>query len=207
MRPYTMTDLSENMPGLPAGFLLCGGKSSRMGENKAFLEFRGESLLARGLATLQEACGSVAIVGEPSLFAQFGPAIADVFSGCGPLAGIHAALVHSSAELNLVLAVDMPFVSVELLRFLQRRAMGTDAMVTVPNTRKGFQPLCAVYHHEFAAVAERALRAGNYKIDAAFRSTGVRIVEEAELLAAGFSEKDFFNVNTPEDRRAAESEF
>ncbi len=156
-------------------------------------------------------CNHVTIVGDPAKFAKFGSTkyrsvVADIFSGCSPLAGIHTALVHSPAELNLVLAVDMPFVSRELLAFLFAAAEDEDnhAIVTVPRTGKRLQPLCAVYRRDFSLAAEQALRAGEYKIDAAFSSVSVRVIEEAELAAAGFSERSFFNVNTPHDRLAAE---
>jgi molybdopterin-guanine dinucleotide biosynthesis protein A len=195
------------------GFLLAGGKSSRMGTNtdKAFLDFRGQTLLDRALTVMGEVCDRVAIVGDPGRFAkygstQYGPVVADIFPGCGPLAGIHAALVHSPAELNLVLAVDMPFVSRELLAFLFAAATDEDnhAIITVPRTSKGFQPLCAIYRREFSTTAEQALRAGKYKIDAAFSGASIRVIEEAELAASGFSEQSFFNVNTPHDRLTAE---
>jgi molybdopterin-guanine dinucleotide biosynthesis protein A len=103
-----------------------------------------------------------------------------------------------------MLAVDMPFVSRELLAFLFAAAAESDAMVTVPRCGKGLQPLCAAYRRDFSTVAERALRAGKYKIDAAFSNLSVRVIEEEELAAAGFSEQRFFNVNTPQDRLAAE---
>ena len=175
-----------------------------MGSNKALVDFRGETLMARALASLQQACGNPTIVGDPPTFASFGPVIPDIFPGCGPLAGIHSALVHSSADLNLMLAVDMPFVSEKLLRFLLREAELSDAIVTVPRTTAGLQPLCAVYRRQFASTAELALKAGAYKINAAFAGVPLRVIEEPELLAAGFSEKNFFNVNTPQDRRTAE---
>jgi molybdopterin-guanine dinucleotide biosynthesis protein A len=186
------------------GYLLAGGKSSRMGENKAFVDFHGRPLLERALTTLNGACESVAIVGDPRIFSAYGPVVADVFPGCGPLAGIHSALLHSSADLNLILAVDMPFVSQELLRFLLDLAESTAAAVTVPRTSKGLQPLCAVYRRAFVSAAEHSLREGKYKIDATFATVPPRVVEESELQAAGFSEKNFLNMNTPEDRRAAE---
>ncbi len=112
------------------GFLLAGGKSSRMGADKAFLDFGGQTLLDRALTVMGAVCDKVTIVGDPGKFAEYGSSkydaakydaakygsvVADIFPGCGPLAGIHAALVHSTAELNLMLAVDMPFVSRELL--------------------------------------------------------------------------------------------
>lgn len=186
-----------------AGFLLAGGKSSRMGADKAFLDFGGATLLDRALGVLKAACGSVTIVGDAAKFASAGPVIADVFPGCGPLAGIHAALVNSQAELNAVLAVDMPLVSAELVSFLLAAAEASGAIMTVPRTRVGFQPLCAVYRRDFAATAEQALRAGHYKIDAAFAGVRLGIVDEPELTAAGFSERNFLNINTPEDRRRA----
>jgi len=193
------------------GFVLAGGKSSRMGPgvDKAFLEFRGQTLLDRALAVVSEVCDSVRIVGDPARFAMYGPAkyapvVADIFPGCGPLSGIHAALAQSAAELNLMLAVDMPFVTSELLAFLLAAAEKDEALVTVPRTSKGFQPLCAVYRHDFFLAAEQGLRAGKYKIDALFSSVSVRVIEEGDLTAAGFSERIFFNVNTPQDRVEAE---
>jgi molybdopterin-guanine dinucleotide biosynthesis protein A len=187
-----------------AGFVLAGGRSSRMGSDKAFLEFGGVTLLERALAGMAGACDQVMIVGDPAKFASYGPVIADVFPGCGPLGGIHAALVHSAAELNLMVAVDMPFVSAELLAFLFAEAEKNDAIVAVPRVGKGLQPLCAVYRRDFAAVAEQALRAGKYKVDAVFAGVSTCVIEASELAAAGFSERSFLNVNTPEERYAAE---
>ncbi|HMD16733.1 MAG TPA: molybdenum cofactor guanylyltransferase [Terriglobales bacterium] len=193
------------------GFVIAGGKSSRMGADKAFLDFGGQTLLDRALAVMGAVCERVAIVGDPARFAKYESpkcksVVADIFSGCGPLAGIHAALVHSPAELNLMLAVDMPFVSKELLEFLFAAAADEDnhAIITVPRTSKGLQPLCAVYRRDFSTTAEEALRAGKYKVDATFSSVAVRVIEEAELAAAGFTEQSFFNMNTPQDRLAAE---
>ena len=209
-----LSHMSRTVPSR-IGFVLAGGKSSRMGggpgNDKAFLEFDGQTLLDRALAVMGTLCDRVAIVGDPAKFTKYGSStdgsvVPDIFPGCGPLAGIHAALLHSSAELNLMLAVDMPFVSRELLAFLFTTATSEadDAIVTVPRGGKGLQPLCAVYRRDFSPVAEQALRAGKYKIDAAFAGLSVRVIEEDELAAAGFSERSFFNVNTPQDRLAAE---
>jgi molybdopterin-guanine dinucleotide biosynthesis protein A len=164
------------------GFVLAGGRSSRMGTDKAFLRFDGETLLDRALAVTRAVCNEVAIVGDAAKFADCGSAqresvVADIFSGCGPLGGIHAALVYSTAELNLMLAVDMPFVSADLLAFLFVAAENGDADVTVPRAARGLQPLCAVYRRDFAAIAEAALRAGRYKIEAAFSGVSVRVFQ------------------------------
>lgn len=202
--------MSDSEPSR-AGFLLAGGMSTRMGTDKAFLNFDGQTLLDRALIVMQTVCDRVTIVGDPSRFAGYEVAsvIADIFPGCGPLAGIHSALVHSVAELNLMLAVDMPFVTAELLSFLFAVAEKNTAVVTVPRftvprVNDGLQPLCAVYRRDFAAAAERALQSGNYKIDALFSSVSTHVIEVAELAAAGFSARNFFNVNTPQDRAAGE---
>jgi molybdopterin-guanine dinucleotide biosynthesis protein A len=200
-----------------AGFVLAGGKSSRMGTDKAFLQFKGQTLLDRALETMAAACDQVAIVGDPARFRKYesekygppkcGAVIADIFPGCGPLAGIHAALTHSAADLNLMLAVDLPLVSAALLAFLFEAAEdngAADAVVTVPRAGKGLQPLCAIYRRAFCTTAEQALLAGNYKVGAAFSGLSVRVIEQSELGSAGFSEQNFFNVNTPQDRMAAE---
>jgi molybdopterin-guanine dinucleotide biosynthesis protein A len=189
-----------------AGYILTGGKSSRMGADKALLDFGGHTLLERAIAVMRETSPNFAIVGDAAKFAAYGAVIADLYPGCGPLAGIHAALRHSSADLNLMLAVDMPFVTRELLAFLFAAANETDAIVVVPRTARGFQPLCAVYRRAFAPAAEEALRAGHHKIDAVFPGIAVRVIEEEELTRAGFSERMFFNVNTPGDLRTAKNQ-
>ncbi len=175
-----------------------------MGRDKAFLMFRGKPLVEHSLTVVRQVCASVTVVGEPNNFSRYGSSVADLFPGCGPLAGIHAGLKHSSSELNLFLAVDMPYVSSELLAFLLADAEQTGAVVVVPRTSRGLQPLCAVYRRSFAETAETFLRAGKYKIDAAFAQLPVRAIGEAELAAHGFSERSFFNVNTPEEFERAE---
>jgi molybdopterin-guanine dinucleotide biosynthesis protein A len=189
-----------------AGFVLAGGKSSRLGSDKAFVELGGRTLLEHAIDVMRSVCDEVAIVGDPAKFASYGRVVRDVYPNCGPSGGIHGALLGSTAELNLVMAVDMPRVTSSLLAFLLRTASASDAVVVVPRTARGLQPLCAVYRRSFAVPAGKALRAGRYKIDALFEEVPVRIIESEELAIAGFAERVFFNVNTPDDLRAASSE-
>jgi len=180
-------------------FILAGGNSTRMGTDKAFAMLNGRSLLARALGVCRTITSEVWIVGDRKKFAPFAPVVEDVFPGCGPLAGIHAALRASGTDLNLVLAVDLPFVSPALLHFLVAQARQNGAMVTVPRAGKGWQPLCAVYRRIFADAAETGLRAGRYKIDALFEDAVTHAVGEEELRSAGFSPEVFRNLNTPEE--------
>lgn len=182
-----------------AVFILAGGKSTRMGADKAFVTLDGRTLLAWALKLARSVTSNVRIVGEAAKFRSFAPVIEDVFAGCGPLGGIHAALCASSAPLNLVLAVDVPFVAPALLKFLIAEAMRSEAIVTVPRVAGGFQPLCAMYRREFADLAEKALQSGRYKIDALFEANQTHVITENELHARGFSAEMFRNLNTPEE--------
>jgi len=182
-----------------SAFILAGGKSARMGTDKAFVLLDGRTLLARMLHLARQLTSNVHIIGDPAKFAPFAPTIEDIFPGCGPLGGIHAALRSSRTDLNVILAVDVPFVSLALLDYLISRATSSNANVTLARAAGGFQPLCAIYRRSFADAAENALLAGHCKIDALFAPTTTQVIEEAELEASGFSPRIFRNLNTPEE--------
>jgi molybdopterin-guanine dinucleotide biosynthesis protein A len=187
-----------------AAFILAGGKSTRMGADKAFVVLEGRTLLARALEVARAVTSDVRIVGDAGKFVAFAPVVEDVFRGCGPLGGIHSALRASAAKLNLMAAVDVPFVSPALLEYLIARARGSAAIVTVARVG-AWQPLCAVYRRKFAEVAERALREGRYRIDRLFEMVPTEVISAEELGAAGFSSAMFRNLNTREDLERAES--
>ena len=181
------------------GFVLAGGESTRMGSDKAFLQLGNETLVARAMRLAGAVSGEVRIVGSAARFAGHGTVVEDVFPKRGPLGGIHAALHSSGTDLNLVLAVDLPFVEPRLLDYIIARAHGCDAVVTVPRASGGWQPLSAVYRRAFAEAAETALAQGKNKIDALFALVKTEIIDEDELTRAGFSPAMFRNLNTPED--------
>ena len=195
------------MPKSLTAFVLAGGRSTRMGTDKASLAVGGETLLVRALKTLGAVASDVRIVGSARKLSGRRPVVEDIFPGCGPLGGIHAALSASASELNLMLAVDLPFVHAEFLNFLIGRANASGATVTVPRSGGRFQPLCAVYGKSFAEVAGQALRAGQNKIDPLFSSVSTAVVEQAELEAQGFSAEIFRNLNTPSDWEQARTLF
>jgi molybdenum cofactor guanylyltransferase len=187
-----------------AAFVLAGGQSTRMGADKAFVQLEGCTLLAHALALVKSVTSDVRIVGSPEKFAAFGEVVEDEFPQHGPLAGIHAALRASSSELNLMLAVDMPFVEVPFLEYLfQEAARHQSVMVTIPRAAGAWQTLCAVYRKPFADLAEQALRQGKNKIDPLFRDIEMRIVDEHELTQQNFSPEMFRNLNTLEELKQA----
>ena len=187
------------------GFVLAGGKSTRMAQDKAFLQLQGRTLLARALGMVGAVCEDVRLIGSTEKFSKYATTIADLFPNQGPLAGIHAALNSSRTDLNLVLAVDMPFMDTGFLSYVITQARQSAAVATVPRCAGGWQPLCAVYRLDFAAVAEEALRRGENKIDPLFACVPLRIIEEAEIIGLGFTPDIFRNLNTPEEFTQAQS--
>ena len=185
--------------GKLTGFVLAGGQSTRMGADKAFLEWEGRTLLGRALQSLSNVTPDVYIVGSKQKFSGYGLVVEDEFPNHGPLGGIHAALRARAGELNLILAVDMPFVGVEFLEYLVQEAGKSAATVTVPRAGGGWQPLCAVYRPGFGDLAEQALRQDKNKIAWLFDGMELRVLEEAELVIHGFSVSIFQNLNTPEE--------
>lgn len=192
-------DYHSDMTDVTA-FVLAGGRGLRMGTDKAFIEFGETTLLARALA-IASAVGPVRIVGNQQNLENYGSVVHDIFTGQGPLAGIHAALRSSETDLNVVLAVDMPFVRPEFLNLLVRRARESSTLVTVPRIRRQFQPLCAVYRCGFADLAEVALQQRKNKIDPLFVAETTDIVDETEVEDLAFSPAMFDNLNTTEDLR------
>jgi molybdopterin-guanine dinucleotide biosynthesis protein A len=184
-------------------FILAGGKSTRMRTDKAFVVLDGRTLLARALELTRSVTADVRIVGDAAKFKVFAPVVEDVFRECGPLGGIHAALRMSAAELNFMLAVDLPFVSRMLVDYLIARSRTSAATVTVARAGGGWQPLCAVYRRDFAEVAEKALREGSYKIDALFDPKRTQVISDEELKRCGLSAEMFRNLNTPEELEGA----
>jgi molybdenum cofactor guanylyltransferase len=190
-----------------SGFVLAGGMSTRMGQDKAALTLNGRSLLEHALAALRQVCRDVAILGRHERYGGLAPVYEDIFPGCGPLGGIHAALSHSQTEYNLIIAVDTPFLLPEFLSYMAERAVASGAVVTTPEIANHTQPLCAVYSLAFLPIAERALQSGNYKITPLFPGSRTQVVQEAELRRFAFDAEMFENLNTPEDMERARRRF
>jgi molybdopterin-guanine dinucleotide biosynthesis protein A len=176
-----------------------------MGRDKAFLELEGKTLLARALELARTVSPNFAIVGPTHLYQTHGRVVEDIFPGHGPLGGIHAALSSTANALNLILGVDLPFMEPGFLKYLVQQASQSDAVVTVPRTGGGFQPLCAVYRREFREVAQAALEKGENKIDALFDRVSIRIINEAEMARFAFDPAMFQNLNTREDFEVAQA--
>ena len=197
--PLAKSDERKANRSLVTAFVLAGGRSSRMGADKALLDFGDMSLLQCALQTAAAVTENVYIVGARERYASFGEVIEDIYPGCGPLSGIHAALTATCTDLNLILSVDMPVMTAEFLSWLVQQADQTKELIVVPNAAGGLQPLCATYRRSVAELAAQALLEGDYKIGHLFSRASTHVIAENEIVAAGFSPEIFQNVNTPEE--------
>ncbi len=184
------------------GVILAGGKSSRMGANKALLTIGGQNLVQRLLARLERLCNRLVLVAnDPDSYRGLEvPVVRDVFPGNGPLAGIHAGLSASTTPYCLVVACDMPYASVDLGGYMARQAPGYD--VVVPAHQGGLEPLHAVYSRSCLPHIEARLTAGgqrDLRIISLYPDVAVRRVVEAEIRPFGDPGVIFCNINTRED--------
>jgi molybdopterin-guanine dinucleotide biosynthesis protein A len=179
--------------------ILAGGKSSRMGRDKAWLEVEGMPLLARQVKLVREmGAAEIFISGRPEKdYSEFGcPVLQDKFAGAGPLAGIERALAATSSSLLLVLAVDLPAMKAGFLRRLA--ATCTDHYGAIPRLAGNIEPLAAFYPKSSRLLAE-SLLCGRHNAVAIFaghcvRSGLAQFVDQSPGEAVYFS-----NWNSPSD--------
>ena len=183
-----------------AGAVLAGGRSSRMGTDKARLFVGGETLLARQLRLLRESGARERLVvgrGADEAVRESGVRfVADRQLGAGPLAGLEAALVAGGPGPTLVLAVDLPFITAELLRRLVRR--GGSEVGVIPWREDHAEPLVALYPHRALAEVTRRLNAGELALQPLARA-GVAAGWLKPWRIADADAAQFTNWNRPGD--------
>ena len=180
------------------GFVLAGGRSSRMGRDKALLPWAGQTVLAAVLRAVEQAAGQVILIAPARRYPSPGcPVIPDLRPGLGPLAGLETALSVTGDEWNLVVACDMPRLTAPLLARLLADAAACDADCLIPTTPNGSHPLAAVYHRRCLPAVSRALDEGNLRLlDALAR------VRSAPWPVPPADEPQFANLNTADQWRA-----
>lgn len=181
--------------------LLAGGKSSRMGRDKALLDFRGQPLWRHQLDTLSQTAPQELFISAAANAPYGGGSwriIPDAEAGHGPLAGIVSALKAMRTEWMLVLAVDVPFVTADFLRNLLVRTNETRMCVIPVHENGDLEPLVAVYPRTALARAETLLQAGERRL-----STLISHLETDGMItkwAVDAGARAFFsNWNTPGD--------
>ena len=188
------------------GFVVAGGRSRRMGRDKALLPWNGSTLLDHAVTRLRAVCGDVRILsGALRRYEDRGlPVETDAVPDAGPLGGIHAGLGGRREAAGLFLGVDLPFVTVDLLRRLLELSAGHDAVV--PLSSRGPEPLCAVYRSTCLDPIRRRLAAGERKATSFWPDVDVLQAGAEHLAGLGPIDDLFRNVNTPADYERARAE-
>ncbi|MGD0403154.1 MAG: molybdenum cofactor guanylyltransferase [Candidatus Acidiferrales bacterium] len=188
------------------GYVLAGGKSSRMGVDKALLEIDGVSLIGRAARLLQSITGDPTIIASTSLYSSLGTKIVtDDWPGHGPLGGMATALRVSQTPWNLIIACDLPYLTKAWLDFLIERALKSKADAVVPMNERGPEPLCAMYHKSAENRIRSAVEGGVHKVTDSFPRLRVEYVEPREWKAFASEGLLFKNVNSPADYEEAKA--
>ena len=180
------------------GVILVGGKSRRMGRDKAFLPWDGAPLFEKVLAVFRDNFAKVLLVGgEEERFAGYGCRVfADLYPGSA-LGGLYTGLCHAGNDWVFVASCDMPFPSTALLRHLCSLKAGYDGVV--PQTAQALAPLYALYAKSALPAMLSLLQSGNLRIYDLYPLLRTRYVTAEELAPFAEDGRAFINVNTPEE--------
>lgn len=205
-----------------AGFVLAGGRSTRMGRDKALVEFRGKPLVAHALGLCDASGLSTSIAGAHSLLTGFSEVIEDETPDLGPLQGICTALKSCHAEYALFLPVDLPLLPVSLIKYMLRHARITSTLVTLSSVNGFAQTFPVVISRFLLPALLEQLNQGRLGCFAAFQAAAekqnrpVSILPTEVLVQAGQVlhpeglpvSRWFLNLNSPADlQRAAHRAF
>jgi molybdopterin-guanine dinucleotide biosynthesis protein A len=171
--------------------VLAGGRSSRLGRNKALLPLQGTTCIEKVICEVRSCVKDVTIItNSPDEYVHLGyPCRVDVLPGGGPLSGIHAALSHCETEYVLVVSCDIPLVKRELFEKLITALPGNDIVIF---KHKHFEPLCALYRRTCLPALEDLIAHGEYRIIDLFPTLRVKVLRIG-------SADVFKNINTDAD--------
>jgi molybdopterin-guanine dinucleotide biosynthesis protein A len=201
-----------------AGFVLAGGLSSRMGTDKALVDFAGLPLVAHAVSLLREAGLMACIAGARSALAEFAPVVEDPQPGMGPLEGICAALASTPANWAVFVPVDLPLLPASLVVFMLHHACTTSAAVTLCSVNGFVESFPVVLRRETLPLLKVELESGRggcysaFKTAAASMGGHVSVLPVEYLVQCGHAShadglpavRWFMNVNDREELRRAE---
>lgn len=181
------------------GIILAGGRSSRIGADKAFIKIGNKTLIENTFDLITDYCKKILISSNNKEGYSFPEhwIIPDYRQGLGPIGGIYSCLKLSGTENNLVVAVDIPFINNGLIQFLLSNM--ADAELVIPITGNGkAEPLCAVYKKSLLPHLEKMIAENNLKVQNLMhycKSKKLHVSTEQEF----YHNRLFHNVNTPDD--------
>jgi len=181
------------------GIILSGGKSVRMGENKAFIEIDGVPIIHRIVNLFKELFQETIIVtNQKELFSNFNSKIhTDLIPDKGALGGLYTGVFFANFSNSFCVACDMPFINRSLVQYLIKHIEGYD--VIVPQTKDGLQPLHAIYSKNCLDPLKNTIEKGKYKIIDFYNLVKLKVIKEEEFAFLDPLRESFINVNTPEE--------
>ncbi len=184
------------------GIILAGGKSRRMGENKAFLDAGGVSLFERVYGVFTEIFRDIIIVtNDARPFERYGAHLQqDILQDKGALGGLYTGLVHSASYHAFCTACDMPLLNPGVIKYMVKERDAYD--VIVPKTRDGLHPLHAIYSKQCLRPMRRLLDRDDLRIVNFFPQVRVRYIGETEIRKFDPHMRSLINVNTEEEMKA-----
>ena len=185
--------------------IIAGGKSARMGRDKAFVKLAGKPLIQHVIERSQNLgqTETILIANQPQRYRYLGlPVFSDVCPNKGSLGGIYTALTYAQSPHTLVIACDMPFIKTELLRFMI--AQISDAIdIVVPRVGGYPQGLHAIYSQSCRQPIQEQLAANRLKVIRFYDRMRVRYLDEADYEPYDVDGRSFVNLNTPEELQQA----
>ncbi len=179
-----------------SGYILAGGKSSRMGKDKGLLTFNNRTFVEEIAKQLQPVVESVIIVTNNVEYHAFGYEILpDAIKQKGPLGGLYTALKHSKTNHNIIVSCDTPFVNTKVFETLLQNPTNNDA--TLVSIQSEIQPLMGVYSQACFFKIQQSIELQQYKMYDFINQINFQTVEISH--ESWFSEKIGYNINTPSD--------
>ncbi len=213
---------SAQAPFKISGYVLAGGRSSRMGRDKSLISLAGKPLIDHAVVKLRRVCADVSILSNDPALAAFAPIVPDVHPNCGPIGGIEAALTHTTHDWNLFLPVDAPFIPAALLAqwTLDLLNAGTPAPGIRIFTCDGRpQPGLSLIHKSILPMISRAIQREEFALISAFAAAGreaqcdfIQSQIPSDISSSSFTPAQratrplcFLNLNSREDLALAEA--
>lgn len=175
-------------------FILCGGKSSRMGTDKGFVHFKNRSFTDWCLEAVSQITREIHLVTGEKKYAQFGyPLLEDIYKEKGPVGGIYTALENSATHWNLILSCDLPGITGSLLTNLVTRKPENVSVAFLSNEKNDY-PLVGMYHKDCKKVFSEAIQENELKL-----MKIIKKMDYARIEVQASENNNLNNINTPQE--------
>lgn len=173
------------------GIVVAGGKSSRMGKNKALIEYKGKRLIDHAIEILEKHSSNIIVSSNINIVNLNWPLIKDEVPNIGPIGGLFTCLQKSKTNMNIIIPTDAPNVSATLHLNLLKNSDTYDAVIPVLPDGKT-EPLIACYNKTIIKYIEHAINESDYKLMNLLKRANVNYINIADS-------NQFMNINAPQD--------